>query len=354
MGLKERRRDFLRKGSLAGTTITQYYYRSSDWVRSMNGPPLSGRKGLSGNLWKRMARDYIAITIGCVIMSLGLLWFLDPYKVTAGGVSGISIIVNYSLGVPLVVPMFILNLPLFLLGRRGLGRRFGIRTLYGFLMFSVMVDVIDNVIYGLILKKEPYLLSDPDSVSILSDLDPLLAAVFGGVLLGIGLGLVFRAQGSTGGSDIIAQMAVKYRVATAGQAFMAFDFLVISIGALVFGGIGFALLGFIALFFSSKIVDVMIEGLGNTKGLYIVSDSWETIMKRILSEINRGVTVLHGMGGYTRSEKEVLFCVVTRRSIYKVRQIVVEEDPEAFMVISDLHEVYGLGFKPQKEEDTPL
>lgn len=299
-------------------------------------------------------KDYIMMTIGAIIMSLGLLWFLDPYQVTAGGVSGISIVVKNTIGLPLGITMLILNVPLFLIGVWYLGRRFGIRTLYGFVMFSIMVDLIDEVVYGMILEREPYLLSDPSDVGILTDLDPLLAAIFGGVLLGAGLGLVFRAQGSTGGSDIIAQMAVKYRVATAGQAFMAFDFIVITGGAIIFGGIEFALVGFVALFVSSRTVDVLVEGLGNTKGLYVISKEWRKITDRILNELDRGVTVLHGEGGYTGEQKEVLFCVVTRRSIFKVRQIVVDEDPEAFMVISNLNEVYGLGFKPQKEEETPL
>jgi len=312
------------------------------------------KKAYTPAIIRSIIRDYILMTIGAVIMSLGLLWFLDPYQVTAGGVSGISIVVKNTIGLPLGLTMLILNIPLFLIGVRFLGKRFGIRTFYGFVMFSLMVDFIDNVVYKMILEKEPYLLSDPSTVGILEDLDPLLAAIFGGVLIGAGLGLVFRAQGSTGGSDIVAQMAVKYRIATAGQAFMVFDFLVITFGALAFGGVEFALVGFVALFVSSKTVDIMVEGLGNTKGLYIVSKDWKLINKRVLKEINRGVTIIHGEGGFTGEQKQVLFCVVTRRSIFKVRQIVIEEDPEAFMVISNLQEVYGLGFKPQKEEETPL
>jgi uncharacterized membrane-anchored protein YitT (DUF2179 family) len=312
------------------------------------------RKELTPAVIRMVIRDYLMMTIGCVIMSFGLLWFLEPYRVTAGGVSGISIVLKNTFGLPLGMTMLAMNIPLFFIGLKVLGRRFGIRTFYGFVMFSVMVDVIDELVYGYLLDSDPYLLSDPGGVHILKDLDPLLAAIFGGVLLGAGLGLVFRAQGSTGGSDIIAQMSVKYKISTAGQAFMVFDFVVISIGAVIFGGIGYALIGFVALFVSSKTVDILVEGLGNTKGLYIISDEWETVKDRILDEIDRGVTVLHGQGGYSETEKEVLFCVVTRRSVYKVRQIVVDEDPGAFMVISDLHEVYGLGFKPQKEQETPL
>ncbi|MBN1539477.1 MAG: YitT family protein [Candidatus Thermoplasmatota archaeon] len=302
----------------------------------------------------KVIKDYLLITLGALIMSLGLLWFLDPYKASAGGISGISIILRNTLGAPLGLSMMALNLPLFLIGIRMLGRRFGIRTFYGFMMFSVMVEFIERIVYRQILNTHSYLLSDPGDVKVLSDLDPLLAAIFGGVLLGAGLGLVFRAQGSTGGSDIIAQIAVKYRILTAGQTFMLFDLLVITAGALAFGNIGYALIGFVALFVSSKTVDIVVEGLGNTKGLYIISDNWKPINERILHEIERGVTILHGQGGYTGKQKEVIFCVVTRRNIYKVRQIVVEEDPGAFMVISDLHEVYGMGFKPQKEMETIL
>ncbi|MFO8050596.1 MAG: YitT family protein [Thermoplasmatota archaeon] len=302
----------------------------------------------------RVIRDYLMMTLGAVIMSLGLLWFLDPYKISAGGVSGVSIILRNELGVPLGAGMLALNIPLFAIGVYFLGKRFGIRTFFGFSIFSISVDLIDKVVYDTLLGYEPYLLSPPGEVDILRDLDPLLAAVFGGALLGAGLGLVFRAQGSTGGSDIVAQISVKYRLLTAGQSFMVFDFFVISSAAIVFGGVGYALIGFVALFVSSKTLDVVVQGLGNTKGLYIVSDEWERIRERILHEIDRGVTILHGQGGYSKKEKEVVFCVVTRRSIYKVRQIVVDEDPKAFMVVSDLHEVYGLGFKPQKEIETPL
>ncbi|MEA3558366.1 MAG: YitT family protein [Candidatus Thermoplasmatota archaeon] len=302
----------------------------------------------------KVIKDYLMITLGSILMSLGLLWFLDPYKVSAGGVSGISIILRSSFGIPLGLGMLALNIPIFLLGIKVLGKRFGIRTFYGLSMFSLSVDLIDNIVYDRLLGYSPYLLSDPATVDALKDLDPLLAAIFGGVMLGAGLGLVFRAQGSTGGSDIFAQIAVKYRLLTAGQAFLIFDFFVITAAAVVFGGVGFALIGFVALFVSSKTLDVIVEGIGNTKGLYVVSDEWEAINRRILREIDRGVTILHGRGGYSKREKEIIFCVVTRRSIYKVRQIVIEEDPTAFMVISDLHEVYGLGFKPQKEMETPL
>lgn len=303
---------------------------------------------------RHVVKDYTMITIGALIMALAMIWFLDPYKISAGGISGISIVLRRVVGVPLGITMLVLNIPLFILGIKLLGKRFGIRTLYGFVLFSVAVDLLDAVIYGMILNTHAYLLSDPSGVNVLKDLDPLLAAIFGGVMLGLGLGLVFRAQGSTGGSDIIAQIAVKYRIMTAGQAFMLFDFLVITIASIFFGNVGYALIGFVALFVSSKTVDVVVEGMGNTKGLYIVSDRWEDINMRILGEIDRGVTILHGKGGYTMKDKEVLFCVVTRRSIYRVRQIVIEEDPDAFMVIADLHEVYGFGFKPQKEEETPL
>ena len=306
------------------------------------------------HIYSLMLKDYLLITLGALIMSLGMIWFLDPYRVSAGGVSGISIVLRRAIGIPLGVAMLALNIPLFILAVKVLGRRFGIRTLYGLVVYSLFTDLISGVLYDRILDTPSYLLSDPSGVHVLKDLDPLLAAVFGGALIGAGLGLVFRAQGSTGGSDIIAQIAVKYRIMTAGQAFMLFDFVVITAASIFFGGVGYALIGFLALYVSSKTVDVFVQGLGNTKGLYIVSDRWERINDRILREIKRGVTILHGQGGFTGKDKEVLFCVVTRRSIYKVRKIVSEEDPESFMAVADLHEVYGMGFKPQKEIETPL
>ena len=316
------------------------------------GPPYDNpRKKV---IIKKILREYALITIGVTVMSLGLVWFLDPYRISAGGVSGISIVLRRVFSLPLGITMMVLNIPLFLIGVKMLGKRFGVRTLYGLILFSLITDFIERVVYDRLLESDSYLLSDPANVNVLKDLDPLLAAIFGGLLLGAGLGLVFRAQGSTGGSDIIAQIAVKYRIMTAGQTFLLVDFLVISTASVFFGNVGYALIGFVALYVSSKTVDVIVEGLGNTKGLYIVSDQWKVIKGRIMDEIDRGVTVLHGEGGYTGKEKNVLFCVVTRRSIYKVREIVIEEDPTSFMVISDLHEVYGLGFKPQKELETPV
>ncbi len=306
--------------------------------------------------YHKVVRDYAVIAIGATIMALGLVWFLGPYKVSAGGVSGISIVLSNTLGLPLGLTMLVLNIPLFILGIIVLGKRFGVRTFFGFTVMSVMTDLINEGIYGHLLpgRYKAYLLSDPASVNVLKDLDPLLAAIFGGVLLGFGLGLVFRAQGSTGGSDIIAQISVKYNFMTDGQTFLIFDFIVISLGAIVFNNLGYALIGFVALFVSSKTVDVVIEGIGNTKGLYIISDNWTAIRDRVLKEVERGVTIIHGEGGYTGKPKEILLVVVTRRNIYKVRQIVIDEDPKAFMIITDIHEAYGLGFKPQKEEQTPV
>ncbi len=303
---------------------------------------------------KRILWDYALMTVGVTFMALAMVWFLDPYKVSAGGVSGIAIVLRRAIGIPLGMTMLVLNIPLFLLGVRALGKKFGIRTLYGFVMFSVLTDLIDGVLYRTLLHKQSYLLSDPTSIDVLKDLDPLLAAIFGGILLGIGLGLVFRGQGSTAGSDIVAQIAVKYRIATAGQTFMVFDFIVISVAAFFFGNVAFALIGFVALYVSSKVVDLVVEGIGNTRGVFIISDEWKRISDRIMEELDRGVTLLHGEGGYTGKDKEVIFCVVTTRNIYKVRQIVIEEDPSAFMVISNLREAYGLGFKPHKDEEVPL
>jgi uncharacterized membrane-anchored protein YitT (DUF2179 family) len=305
-------------------------------------------------LIRKIVWDYVLMTIGVSFMALSMVWFLDPYKVSAGGVSGIAIVLRRAIGIPLGMTMLVLNIPLFLLGVKMLGRKFGVRTLYGFVMFSLLTDFIYEIVYKTLLHRNNYLLSDPSTVDVLGDLDPLLAAIFGGILLGFGLGLVFRGQGSTAGSDIVAQIAVKYRIATAGQTFMVFDFIVISVAAFFFENVAYALIGFVALYISSKTVDLVVEGLGNARGLFIISDRWKPIMKRIMAEMDRGVTLLHGEGGYTGKEKEVIFCVITRRSIYKVRQIVIEEDPSAFMVITDLHEVYGLGFKPHKDDEVPI
>ncbi len=276
--------------------------------------------------------DYFFIAIGCAVMSLALVLFLSPNKIASGGVSGLSIVLHHLFRMPIGITMLVFNVPLFIWGVHRLGKRFGIRTIFGMALFSFFTDFSDVV-----LKLKP------------ATNNMVLASIYGGILLGIGLGIVFRRRGSTGGSDIVAQICSHHNIMSAGTTFMVIDFFVISIAGLSFQGIEYALWGFIALYVSSRIVDVIIEGLGYAKAAYIISDKYDEIKEAIFTEMNRGVTILKGEGPYTKVDKNVILCIVTRREIGKLSRIAKEIDPDAFMIISDVYEVLGKGFKRRAE-----
>lgn len=284
------------------------------------------------NIIKEFALDYFFILVGCALMALSLVLFLSPNKIAAGGVSGLSIVLHYLFKIPIGITMLVFNVPLFVLGVHKLGKRFGVKTIFGMCSFSFFTDFFDVV-----LKIKPF------------TNDMVLASIYGGILLGIGLGIVFRRKGSTGGSDIIAQIFSHHNIMSAGNTFMMIDFFVISIAGLVFQGIEYSLWGFIALYISSKIVDVLIEGLGYAKASYIISDKADEIKDTIIKEMNRGVTILKGEGPYTKTEKKIILCIVTRREISKLSRLAKEIDPSAFMIISDVYEVLGKGFKRRAE-----
>lgn len=295
---------------------------------------------------RELVWDYIIVTFGCLLVALSLDWFLAPYKISPGGVSGLSIVLYKFWHIPLGMTMLVFNIPLFLIGLKILGKQFGIKTIYGIFMVSFLTDFIAGYIYPKFLPGVPvYLLDDPSKIKILSSITPLLAAIFGGILLGIGLGIVFKAGGSTGGSDIVAQICSKYKILTAGQTYIVVDFFVISFAGFAFSNVGYALIGFVSLIASSKVIDMIVEGLGNTKGAYIISDKTDEIREKILKDLGRGCTIFYGKGAYTAAEKEILMCVVSRREIFDLTQIAKTVDKNAFVIISDVYEVYGKGFK---------
>lgn len=273
-------------------------------------------------------RDYIVIAAGTLLMSLGIVVFLSPNKIAAGGVSGLAIVIHHTLSLPIGLTMLVFNIPLFLLGVKFLGKRFGIRTLFGMLIFSLGTDFFDKVLQLNAITNHP-----------------LLASLYGGLIVGIGLGFVFKYQASTGGSDIIAQIFSNKGILTAGATFILIDFFVISLAGVFFKGVEYALWGFIALYVSSKVVDIIISGLGYIKSCFVITDKSEEIKDEIYKRMNRGVTYFKGTGAYEGTEKNVIFTTVTRREVAKLRDIVHEIDPDAFVTIQQVHQVMGKGFK---------
>lgn len=272
--------------------------------------------------------DILLITIGSLIMAVGLVQFLIPHKIVTGGVSGIATIIYHIFHIPAGITMLALNIPLFLLGLWQFGKKFGVKTIYGILSLSIFTDLLDR---GLKLQA-------------LTD-DIFLSTLYGGVILGLGLGLIFKGRGTTGGSDIIARIINKYTNLTLGWSFMVIDSMVIGITAMVFGNIDLILFGIIGLVVSSKLVDVMAEGFITEKALIIVSDKWEAISQRILNEIHRGVTGLDSLGTYTNTSKKTLYCVVSVRQVEQVRRVIYEEDKNAFVTVNNTAVILGEGFQ---------
>ncbi|MDN5301701.1 MAG: hypothetical protein PWQ60_1215 [Thermoanaerobacteraceae bacterium] len=273
---------------------------------------------------KTFLLEYLQIVIGSFIGSLGLTMFLVPNKVAAGGVSGLATVLHYLFGLPVGWTMLALNIPLFVAGVIFLGKGFGAKTLVGALLFSVFTEATKNF---------PVLTHDL-----------LLSTVYGGLILGAGLGIVFRARGSTGGSDLAA-MLINYFIPaiSIGQGILFVDFFVIGLDGVAFNW-ELAMYSWIALYVSSKVIDFIQEGVNFAKAVYIISDEAENISRKILNEMERGVTFLGAKGAYTGEEKNVLMCVVTRLELTRLKNIVHELDPGAFVIVHDVHEVLGEGF----------
>ena len=278
--------------------------------------------------WKSIIWEYTLILIGSIIMSLSLVMFLGPAKIAPGGVSGLAIIVYNLFKIPMGLTMLILNIPLFLIGFKLLGRKFGPRTFFSFMMVSISTDILDK--YA--------------NIQSATD-DPLLAAIFGGIVIGAGLGIVFRNKGTTGGSDIVGQIINKYSNMSVGTSIMIIDFFIITIAWIAFKDINLALYGFISLFFGARVIDIMIDGFDYARAFFIISDKLEEIVEVFNNEMDRGGTLLDGQGIFRGEERKVLFAVVTRKEVAKLRGLVEAIDPKAFVIISNIHEVLGNGFR---------
>ena len=280
--------------------------------------------------WQENFFEYIVITLGSVIMAFSLVAFLGPAKIAPGGVSGLAIILYNIFNIPMGISMLVFNIPLFMLGLKLLGRKFGPRTFYSFTVLSLATDLFDKYL----------------NIKAATD-EPLLAAIFGGVIMGAGLGIVFRYKGTTGGSDIVGQVINKYSNMSVGTGIMIIDFFIITISGIAFKDINLALYGFISLFVGAKVIDIMIDGIDYARAFYIISEQYEEIIEVINKKMDRGGTIFHGQGIYTGEKREVLFAVVTRKEVAKLRELVKDIDPKAFVIISNIHEVLGNGFRPR-------
>lgn len=301
------------------------------------------KKGIKGNFkgdFINTARDYLLIILGSIITAAAINIFLVPYKIAPGGVTGIATVIYYLSNekLPVGIIMLILNVPLFLCGMKYIGRRFTIRTLFSTVFLSVIVDILEPVTNKIIevLSLE----------SITSGPDYMLYSIFGGFFMGVGLGIVFRSGATTGGTDLAAKIIHNFiPEITIGNLLLIIDTLVIMFAAVAFKSFLLALYAILALFISSKFIDTIVEGVNFAKGVYIISDLSDKIAENIMTELDRGVTALHGTGMYTGREKKVLYCIIHRGQLPALKKLVMEVDPSAFVILSDVTEVLGEGFK---------
>lgn len=268
--------------------------------------------------------EYGLLLLGSFIIALSFNLFLSPNQVASGGVTGISVIVYHKLAVEPAITQWMLNIPLFLAGVLFLGKQFGLKTAVGSFVLPLFV---------LLTKGLPAL---TDNI--------LLATIYGGIGVGVGLGIVFRGRGSTGGMDLAAQLIHKFTGTSLGLAVAMLDGLVILTAGIVFSAEK-ALFALIGLYVTGKTIDVVQLGFRYAKVAYIISEQTEAISAAILHDLDRGLTKLSGAGGYTGQARTVLMVVVSQTEVSKLKEIVKEVDPAAFVIISDTHEVLGEGFK---------
>lgn len=269
--------------------------------------------------------DYIFIVLGSLVTALAFNLFLIPHKIAPGGISGIStILYHISKGrIPVGISMLGLNIPLFIVGIKEMGRGFGLKTLIATFLLSLFIDII----------KVPAVTEEP-----------ILASIYGGVVMGIGLGMVFKGNATTGGTDLFAKIIHKYfHFIGVGGVLFVIDSLVVLGAAIVFGPT-LALYALVSLYLSTKLIDLILEGIHTAKAFILISDHSAEIAQRIMKDLDRGVTLLHGTGAYTMSKKDVILCVTDRIQVTKLKEIISEIDPMAFVLVADVREVMGEGF----------
>ncbi len=301
---------------------------------------------------KQVVIDYAAITIGAILMSIGIGVYLVDARVVPGGVSGLSMAIHYLSNntIPVGVMIWILNLPLYIWGVKELGKTFGARTFYGFTLNSFFIDFFRGDVPGFHFIR----LQDTQTVQDLLKNDFFFLILIGAVLLGVGLGIIFKFKGTTGGSDIVAAIMQKRFGVKPGMAIMIIDFAVILIAGFIIEiknlsptrpAFALTLYAFFLLFVSARIIDAIIDGFDYARAVYIISDKYSEIGDKIMNEISRGATAIKSRGLYKNVEREVIVTVVTLKELGTVTQLIKNIDPEAFVIINNVHEVRGHGFR---------
>ena len=280
--------------------------------------------------------DWLIVLVGSFIFSLAISLFFEPAALAPGGASGAAIIINVISGFPTGTAILLINIPLFILGFFAIGRGFVIKSIFATVISSVMIDL------------ESYFYSQITPLTT----DPLLCAVAGGFLSAVGMGLIFKFGGSTGGTDIVARLIrKKRRDVPTGKIFLAIDSVIITAGAIATQNIASALYAAIALYITSRMLDTVLYGTDEAKFLVIISSTPEEIAEKLLKEVDVGVTYVNGSGAYTGNEKKVILCDVKKYNYPRIKDLVHQIDSDAFMIVSSASEIYGEGYKLYGQEE---
>lgn len=269
-------------------------------------------------------KEYLIITVGCFFYAVSINYFFISNHLAEGGVAGICLILFYLFKLPVGIMYFVINIPLLIMGWKLVGRDFLFKTLYGTSCLSFLITLTETW-------------KGPSN-------DIMLGSIYGGVLIGIGLGLIFMVNGSTGGTDVVARILNRHFDIPMGRTMLILDVVILGVAAMFFGK-EIVMYTLISMAIVSKAIDYFQDGYTKAKGITIISSKSEEIKERIMNETGRGTTIIKGEGGFTGNEMNLLFCVVSKFEVTKVKSIVKETDSFAFLTISDVSEVLGEGFK---------
>ncbi len=294
---------------------------------------------------KKWFISWSLIILGAFILAAGFVLFINPYKIVPGGVYGIGIVVHYLTkglieywpeGIPIGLFGLLINIPLTVIGVKVLGPRFGIKTIIGFFLTSVFMDLLTMFV------------GENDPLGLKNDM--LLACIFGGVLIGAGLGLIFKSKATSGGSDIIAMIIARFTSWPLGQLLIYVDSTIVLLALIVFKDWKIPLYSWLVIYITGKVIDMVIEGVNYEKMLLIISDKHNDIKNVIINDLNRGGTFIAGEGMFNNEPKKIIYTIVNRRELTMLEDYIQKIDPKAFLTVIDAKEILGEGFKSLDEK----
>ncbi len=272
----------------------------------------------------------VFLIIGIIFYSLSYSAFLIPHNIVPGGISGLAIVLHILFKTPVGIMVIVLNIPLFILAIRILGFSFSVKSVIVIIITNLLIDFLTYTVK----------IASPTQ-------NVILASIYGGVMLGIGLGLLFRGGANTGGTDIIGQVMNRLTNFSVGIWILIVDTIIITFAGIATNSIELALLGYLALFLSTRIIDLILEGVDYARAAFIISVETEKIVDEIYRKLGRGVTILDGFSPYTKAKRPVIMCIITKKESEILKRLVKDTDKKAFVILTDVFEVLGHGFRPR-------